>query len=654
MSSLLPGTIIDGNFKVIGEIGSGGMGVVYRALHMIMQREVAIKVLRSDHNCEVEKLQRFRREARIISSLDHPNIVKVYAIGMVTDEQPYIAMEYLAGKQVSEIIGGEGPFPWRKALPLFKQICQALEYAHSMQIIHRDIKPSNILLLPHESDEQFRVKLLDFGIAKSLIESGPKLTQTEMVLGSVVYISPEQIQGLPASQHSDMYSLGCTFFEILTGQPPFMGDTVFETIAKQCTDAPPAIRQINKSSDCPSDVEYVVQCMLQKDPQDRPESMTSLLQMLDQIQKGKSISHAALKQRLPQKQFSARIWAAVAVLIVVLVAVSWVGYTTTAKGSLGWIQANPTTKADGEAQRLGALIKSLADSNDTIIYRHYTDLQKHYKLHQQFLKAQLVAEAALKRMSPRDNVWRRPMLAALGEDYCATGLFDKAAQCFAESAQIKPDGQNYGMLHVYAAQGQWEKAAPFIPVEKADFRNRDTTGPPYVIRWSTLTLNGLGRYPEALKWARRNLSLVGEEHRKARSLLEARALLLDAEEATAKGVDYSKQVDQLRADVQQAAGGEATAIAFISLARIKERNGDIRMATHYYRKAADRAVAQEGANPAARLRSYLLALQSLHECKPIARSMEVPTIDFKIGEFEKQVKLLKDAANDRTNVAIPI
>ncbi len=473
---------------------------MYRALHITLQRKVAIKVLRSEHNCGMEKLQRFLREAKIVSSLDHPNIVKVYSVGMVSTEQPYIAMEYLAGKQIGEIIGREGAFHWRKALPLFRQICEALEYAHKMKIIHRDIKPSNILLLPDQAAEQYCVKLLDFGIAKSLIETGPKLTQTDMVVGSAVYMSPEQIQGLPVTEHSDMYSLGCTFFEILSGQPPFSGDTVFETIAKQCNDAPPSMRQINESVDCPSDLEFVVQSMLRKEPLERPGSMSAVLQMLDKIQKGERLNHAALESRLPKKRVSRRIMVVVSLVVLVLVSALWAVDQST-RNSFGLFSASSTAKPDPVAQQLGASVKDASNGNDKTFYNAYAALVEHYKDNHQHLEAQMVAEEALERMSHGNTDLRRRMGRTVSEQYLITGRLDQAVQCFYKSSQPKSSERTNFMLRVYGVQGQWEKAAQNVPDQDAFFKKPPAAIRGPVIRWSTLSLNGAGRYSEALPWA---------------------------------------------------------------------------------------------------------------------------------------------------------
>jgi serine/threonine protein kinase len=296
LTELSPGTILDERFQVLNEVGQGGMGIVYRARHIKMDRDVAVKVLRAALSNDPDKLSRFRREARVVSILDHPNIVQIYAVGIAKQGQPYIAMEFLSGRQLSDVIEHDGAIPWRDALKFMVQLCDALEYAHGKEIIHRDIKPSNILILHDDDSNEFNVKLVDFGIAKSLVEAGPALTQTEMVLGSVFYLSPGQFRGRAADARSDIYALGCTLFEMLAGVPPFRGDTVFDTVSKHNKEILPKVNQVKPDAQIPNDLQALLECMTEKNSDARPESAAVVRNYLLDIADGKPLSLKGVKR----------------------------------------------------------------------------------------------------------------------------------------------------------------------------------------------------------------------------------------------------------------------------------------------------------------------------------------------------------------------
>jgi serine/threonine protein kinase len=284
VTNLARGTIVDSRFEVVDVLGQGGMGVVYRARQKDIERDVALKMLKGDLALQPDKMKRFRREAQMISRLDHPNIVRVYAIGF-EQGQPYIAMEYLSGRQLSDIVDTDGPMNWRASIPVLMQICDALQYAHEQNIIHRDIKPSNIVVTPEGA-----VKLVDFGIAKPILAEGQQLTQTEMVVGSVFYLSPGQFEGRAADVRSDMYSFGCTAFELLSGEPPFAGDTIFDTIQKKNEAELPKVNSVNPKAEIPEDLQKLLLWTTQKDADNRPVSMAVVKQKLQDILDGKALN----------------------------------------------------------------------------------------------------------------------------------------------------------------------------------------------------------------------------------------------------------------------------------------------------------------------------------------------------------------------------
>lgn len=206
---MLIGRRINGRYKLIEMVGGGGMANVYLARDMILDRDVALKILRMDFNNDEEFIKRFNREAQSATSLAHPNIVSIYDVG---EEESiyYIVMEYVDGFTLKQYIQKYYPIPVDKALDIMKQITAAISHAHHNGIIHRDIKPQNILI-----DKEGTVKITDFGIALAL--SATNITQTNAVLGSVHYLSPEQARGGMANKKSDIYSLGIVMFELLTG-----------------------------------------------------------------------------------------------------------------------------------------------------------------------------------------------------------------------------------------------------------------------------------------------------------------------------------------------------------------------------------------------------------------------------------------------------
>ncbi len=218
-----------GRYRIVSELGKGAMGVVYQAHDPQIDRMVALKVLRQDRVVDQEFVRRFVAEARAIGRLSHPNIVTVYDVGE-DHGTIYIAMEFLEGRSLDMLIG-EQAFSPEKIVDLGIQVAVALEYAHCQGIIHRDIKPGNIIITP-----QGHVKVTDFGIARIEGGSGQQMTQMGEILGTPIYMPPEQVAGQPVDGRSDIYALGVVLYELTTGQRPFSGDnltTLFNAIGKE-------------------------------------------------------------------------------------------------------------------------------------------------------------------------------------------------------------------------------------------------------------------------------------------------------------------------------------------------------------------------------------------------------------------------------------
>ncbi|MBO0723245.1 MAG: serine/threonine protein kinase, partial [Blastocatellia bacterium] len=218
-----------GRFQIVEKIATGGMGTVYKGIDLEQQREIAIKMLHPEAAHDLQLIERFRSEASLLSQLNHINITTFYDF-ICVDNQYFIVIEYVPGDTLEKIIAKTGAFSLDRVLYLFDQFLNAISYAHHMGIIHRDVKPSNILVTPNGL-----VKVTDFGIAKALQESGRNLTQDGRTIGTVEYMSPEQIRGEKLDERSDLYTLGVVLYEMLTGRLPFTGRSDFEIMQAHLT-----------------------------------------------------------------------------------------------------------------------------------------------------------------------------------------------------------------------------------------------------------------------------------------------------------------------------------------------------------------------------------------------------------------------------------
>jgi len=263
---LLIGKRISGRYKILEVIGGGGMANVYLAKDIILEREVAIKILRFDFVNDDEFIRRFRREAQSTTSLAHPNIVSIYDVGE-EDNIYYMVMEYVKGQTLKQYIQKNAPLKPREALNIMEQIVSAIAHAHENQIVHRDIKPHNILI-----DDHGNVKVTDFGIAMALTST--TITHTNSVLGSVHYLSPEQARGGLATKKSDIYSLGIVLYELLTGRLPFDGESAVSIALKHLQSEAPSPKRWNPA--IPQSVENIILKAMAKDPLHRYDSVEEM------------------------------------------------------------------------------------------------------------------------------------------------------------------------------------------------------------------------------------------------------------------------------------------------------------------------------------------------------------------------------------------
>ena len=256
------GQKINDRYEIIKSIGEGGMANVYLAHDVILDRDVAIKVLRGDLSGDEKFVRRFQREALAASSLSHPNIVEMYDVG--EDNGTYfIVMEYIEGQTLKQLIKKRGALTLSECIDIMLQLTDGVDHAHASYIIHRDLKPQNIMIQTNGE-----IKITDFGIAMAL--NNTQLTQTNSVMGSVHYLPPEQASGKGATVKSDIYSMGILFFELLTGNLPFKGDNAVEIAFKQIKDDIPSIREMNPS--IPQAVENIVLRATAKNPKNRYNS----------------------------------------------------------------------------------------------------------------------------------------------------------------------------------------------------------------------------------------------------------------------------------------------------------------------------------------------------------------------------------------------
>lgn len=269
---MLEGKILSERYKIKKMIGGGGMANVYLGTDLILKRDVAIKVLRLEYANDEEFISRFHREAQSATTLSHPNVVSIYDVGE-ENQIYYMVMEYIDGMTLKQYIQLHAPMEVEETIDIMKQLASAIRHAHEFGIIHRDIKPQNMLI-----DQYGTVKVTDFGIATAL--SATALTQTNSVLGSIHYLSPEQARGGKANQKSDIYSLGIVMFEMLTGTLPFSGQSPVSIALKHLQREIPSVREWNPN--IPQSVENIILIATTKDPLHRYQHMMDMEHALDQ------------------------------------------------------------------------------------------------------------------------------------------------------------------------------------------------------------------------------------------------------------------------------------------------------------------------------------------------------------------------------------
>jgi len=290
------GSIIGQDYRLLQLIGQGGMGVVYKAEHRLIPGKIyAIKLLHA-HAVTESNLKRFHREALALGKLSHQGIVRIYNFGVDSESNLYYVMEYLEGESLADYLKRQGPLTEPDCIRLLISVAKALGHAHRHGIIHRDLKPSNLMLCPVTDDPFGDVKIVDFGLVRLAIDNSEEkqaLTATGEIFGTPYYMSPEQSVGVDVTAASDVYSLGCTMFEALTGAPPFKGENAFKTLYMHQYQEPPWLKQVAASKDFSDGLEALIYKMLRKNPLERYQNMERLVQDLERLAQGLPIGFDA-------------------------------------------------------------------------------------------------------------------------------------------------------------------------------------------------------------------------------------------------------------------------------------------------------------------------------------------------------------------------
>ncbi|MBC7997262.1 MAG: serine/threonine protein kinase [Leptolyngbya sp.] len=286
------GYLLDGRYELLEAIGSGGMGVVYKARLNNVGKMVAIKTLNIQVQTKDNVRERFHREIDLLLKLEHPHIVAVQDCLYGPNSQPYVIMDLLRGVTLEQELEKSGPLPPERVRKILIQVCAALKYAHQHRVVHRDLKPGNIMLLENEVDF---VKVLDFGLAM-IGENSHKITQSGEFWGSPAYASPEQIKGDDTDHRTDIYSLGCVMYELLCGKDPFHGEGLYDLLRKQVNAQPAPLSVTNSEITIPAEMEKIVFKCLEKKPQERFQTVAELQAALESMSFGWNTVQSSEKQ----------------------------------------------------------------------------------------------------------------------------------------------------------------------------------------------------------------------------------------------------------------------------------------------------------------------------------------------------------------------
>ncbi len=450
----LPGTVLLDRYEVLERIGQGGMSVVYKGRHRLMNRVYAIKMLLPQLVVNPTSLKRFQQEARAASALAHPNVIAVHDFGISPQGHPYMVMDYLEGVGLSELIRKDGRLAVDRSLSIFVQACDALAHAHEKGIVHRDLKPSNIMVISDSRGGE-QVKIVDFGIAKLLPCEGEeiqRLTQTGELLGSPFYMSPEQWVGQALDARSDIYAMGCLMYETLTGKTPFAGATMFETMYKHMNDMPAGLDGLQASAEVKEQLEAILFKAMAKDPGQRYQSMWDLRDDLENVSQGaargllsrmRNLWIVSRLRRVPPRTRS-RAVAVLAAIVLVLGAstgymLSFLLSATTQPVGVPWYkEAKLVPERNARSEKVAELLARITAWNQNApgddLIRKLELLGQHYSRYQEWDKAVAAFQKTLNIRQSQNPDYKHDL------GYLITSL--KLANCFFEMGRDS-DAKHY-------------------------------------------------------------------------------------------------------------------------------------------------------------------------------------------------------------------
>jgi len=377
---LAPGATIGGVYKIIQLIGRGGMGEVYLARHETLNKKCALKVIPPEQVTELG-WQRFQLEAKAVARLNHINLVRVTDLGIHEGCLPFYAMDYVEGQNLAELLAEFGPMPLKTLLEIFVQVCDGVECAHNGGILHRDLKPANIMVVTTRTGAK-QAKVLDFGLAKLTTHdrSRQSLTAVGDLFGSPFYMSPEQCNGEKLDRRSDIYSMGCTIFECLTGQPPFTSHIAAAVMFSHSEADRPTLESRVGAGKFPASMEVIVAKLLRKNPLERYQTLSQLKSDLELVAQGKEVQPIYVSRdkkaplakaedtataKPPTKQPNSRLLALSGLLLLVLAAVSIYFFSQKPNFDHAKTAVTPSQDRPGVPTSLGAKVSPEAVSSQT-------------------------------------------------------------------------------------------------------------------------------------------------------------------------------------------------------------------------------------------------------------------------------------------------